>query len=313
MAAEEIERTERQVNEAIEAGMTVYADTVPLEIGKQIRGLRAVFGERYPDVVRVVSIGKPVDELVKQPDNSEWNDYSIEFCGGTHLETTDEAGHFVITHEGALAAGVRRITALTGTAARAAQETGRALERQVRDALELEGAALEEAADAINSEYEHLTISATDRHRVAPLIDQLRERVKQARKQQQSAARSGAVEQARDIAQAAEGPVIVARVDGADKDTLLSAMDVIKAKCPESAAMLFAPDEAEGKVAIAAIVPKTLIDRGLKAGDWVREAAKICGGGGGGRPNMAQAGGKDPAKVADAIVAARTFAQEKLS
>jgi alanyl-tRNA synthetase len=202
---------------------------------------------------------------------------------------------------------------LTGTAAKAAQEAGRALEWQVRDALELDGEALEEAADSINSEYEHLAISATDRHHLEPLIDQLRDRVKQARKQQQSAARSGAVEQAREIAQAAQGPVIVARVDGADKDTLLSAMDVIKAKCPESAAMLFAPDEEEGKVAIAAVVPKTLIDRGLKAGDWVREAAKICGGGGGGRPDMAQAGGKDPSKVDDAITAARTFAQEKLS
>jgi alanyl-tRNA synthetase len=132
-------------------------------------------------------------------------------------------------------------------------------------------------------------------------------------KQQQSAARSGAVEQAREIAEAADGEVIVARVDGAGKDTLLSAMDVIKAKCPEAAAMLFAPDEAEGKVAIAAIVPKALIERGLKAGDWVREAAKVCGGGGGGRPDMAQAGGKDPSKVEDAIAVARTFAQEKLS
>jgi alanyl-tRNA synthetase len=314
MRAEEVEQTEARVNAAIEKAMPVYADMVPLERAKQIHGLRAVFGERYPDPVRVVSIGRPVDELMAQPDNPEWYDYSIELCGGTHLTATDEAQEFVITHEQALAAGVRRITALTGPAARAAQLAARNLEERVSQAKELDDNALAESFDALVDQFEHLTMSATARHRMTPLIDELRERVKAIRKQAERAARRGAVEQARQIVEeAGEAAIIVARLDDADKDILLSAMDVIRARRPDSATMLFAPDEEAQKVAIAATVPRTLIDGGLKAGDWVREAAKICGGSGGGRPDMAQAGGKDLSRLRDAMHHARNFAERTLS
>jgi len=273
-----------------------------------------VFGERYPDPVRVVSIGPTVAELLARPDNPDWQDYSIELCGGTHLQATDEAQMLVIASEQALAAGIRRITALTGAAARAAQIAAANLEAKLKEAQELDGEKLVGAFDAIADEFEHLTMSATARHRLAPLVEALRERVKSIRKEAHSAARRGVVEQAHEIVEEAAGaPIIVARLDHADKETLLSAMDVIKAKCSESAAMLFAPDEEAGKVAIAAIVPRPLIEKGLKAGDWVRQAAKICGGSGGGRPDMAQAGGKDPARVRQAMHAARDFAEEVLS
>ncbi|MDY7108142.1 MAG: alanine--tRNA ligase [Planctomycetota bacterium] len=314
MNAEEVEQAEAHVNEAIDRAMTVHADMVPLETARQIHGLRAVFGEKYPDPVRVVSIGRPVDELVAQPDNPEWYDYSIELCGGTHLFTTDEAQELVITHEQALAAGVRRITALTGPAARAARMAADNLEQRLDQAKDLDDEALTGTFDALVDQFEHMTMSATARHRMTPLVDELRERVKAIRKQAERAARRGAVDQAREIVdEAGEAPIIVARLDDADKDTLLSAMDVIRARRPDSATMLFAPDEEAQKVAIAATVPKSLIDKGLKAGDWVREAAKLCGGSGGGRPDMAQAGGKDLTRLRDAMHHARNFAEKTLS
>jgi len=99
---------------------------------------------------------------------------------------------------------------------------------------------------------------------------------------------------------------------GADKDALLAALDAIKAKRPESAALLLTPNEDEGKVIIVSAVPRPLIERGLKAGDWVREAAKACGGNGGGRPDSAQAGGKEPHKADDALAVAKQFARDAL-
>ena len=309
MTAEEVEQAEALVNSAIEDGLAVYEAMVPLEEAMSIHGLRAVFGERYPDPVRVVSIGKPVEELVAQPGNEAWYGYSVELCGGTHLKSSDEAGALVIVQEQALAAGVRRVTALTGAAARAAVIAGRELEARVREAGKLSDAKLVEKFDDLVEEYEHLTMSSAAKHRMGPMLEALRERVKAARKEAQSAARGSVVEQARKIAEESSEEVLVRLLVGADKDTLLPAMDVIRAKRPESAVILFGPDEAAGKVSIAAVVPEGLIKRGLKAGEWVREAAKVCGGGGGGRPDMAQAGGKDPGKVGEAMAAASAFAE----
>jgi alanyl-tRNA synthetase len=316
MSAAEVERAQTHVRGQIEEGLFVYDEVVPIELARDIHGLRAVFGEKYPDNVRVVSVGQPVKSLLDNPDNPEWRGYSVEFCGGTHLVSTDEATAFAIVSEQALAAGIRRIVALTGPAARAAIIAGRQLEADLKAALDrsVDDASLVEEFDDLNARFEHLTLSVTAKHRLHPMLDELRDRVKHLRKQQQAEARSGAVDQAREIAEeAGDAYYIVARIDDAEKDTLLSALDVVKSKRPSSAVMLLSPNEEEGKVAIAAAVPKDLIAKGLKAGDWVREAAKVCGGGGGGRPDMAQAGGKDPSKLQDAMEAASGFAESKLA
>ena len=133
------------------------------------------------------------------------------------------------------------------------------------------------------------------------------------RKEHRAEKRSGVVDEARRIAESSSGPVIVDTLPDADRDNLLSAMDAIRAAHTEAAVMLLGVDDDAGRVTIVARVPKALIARGLKAGEWVREPARICGGSGGGRPDMAQAGGKQPDKVPDAVVAARTFAENAMS
>ncbi|MCZ6611217.1 MAG: DHHA1 domain-containing protein, partial [Planctomycetota bacterium] len=137
-------------------------------------------------------------------------------------------------------------------------------------------------------------------------------RVRRIHKHAQAETRAGAVDQARRIASATAGSIIVEQLSGADHDGLLSAMDVIRARHTAAAAMLVGVDEVESKVSIVARVPQALIERGLKAGDWVREAAKACGGRGGGRADMAQAGAKNPAMVPEAITAAKAFAEQNL-
>jgi len=313
MKAEQIERVEFLVNERIERDMRVYADNVPLEQAKKIHGVRAVFGERYPDPVRVVSIGMPVKDLIANPSNEQWRQYSIEFCGGTHLAQTQEARKFIILKEEALAAGVRRIIALTGTASQAADIAGSELESRAANAANIADDLLPREFEEIVRLSDELTISAVHKHRIAELTEKLRTRVKSLRKHAQAATRHTVVDQARALADTVDGKIIVEEVSGADKDSLLAAMDVVRAKRPDAATMLLSSNEIESKVFIVAAVPKSFIDLGLKAGDWVKQAATICGGSGGGRPDMAQAGGKDPSQVGKAIAEAKQFAQRKIN
>ncbi|MCZ6851056.1 MAG: DHHA1 domain-containing protein, partial [Planctomycetota bacterium] len=164
----------------------------------------------------------------------------------------------------------------------------------------------------ITAQLQGLTIGAVARGRIDALLGPARNRVKRIHKHAQAQTRAGAVDQARLIASATAGPIIVEQLSDADHDGLLSAMDVIRARHTAAAVMLFGTDEAESKVSIVARVPQALIERGLKAGDWVREAAKACGGRGGGRADMAQAGAKNPAMVPEAITAAKAFAEQNL-
>jgi alanyl-tRNA synthetase len=114
LTLQELSQIEKICSEMIESNLTVYYKDVSLTIAKSIRGLRAVFGEVYPDPVRVVCIGVSIDDLMKNPDNSEWENYSTEFCGGTHVKKTNEMKRFIITEEGSIAKGIRRIVAVTG-------------------------------------------------------------------------------------------------------------------------------------------------------------------------------------------------------
>ena len=114
MTADQVKKTEEHTNKIVAADKQVFAKESPLAIAKAIQGLRAMFGETYPDPVRVVSQGIPVEYLEKNPLSPAAKETSVEFCGGTHLHRTGHIGDFVITSEEAIAKGIRRIVALTG-------------------------------------------------------------------------------------------------------------------------------------------------------------------------------------------------------
>lgn len=123
LTVEQVTQTQDLVNKVIVTEMPVYSELVPLTSAKNIKALRCVFGEKYPDPVRVISVGQAVESIMANPDNDEWYGYSIEFCGGTHLENTKQAEAFVIVEETGIAKGIRRITGLTrGLAKKAVQE-----------------------------------------------------------------------------------------------------------------------------------------------------------------------------------------------
>jgi alanyl-tRNA synthetase len=305
----EIDKAERLVNRAIEQDLTVYADLAPLYLAKTIRGLRAVFGEKYPDPVRVVSIGQPVTDLTDSPDNPAWDELSVEFCGGTHLESTGQAGQFAIVAETGIAKGVRRIEGVTGVAARAAFETAADLEKRIEQSARLPESQLAAAVSELGAQIDQLTMPLPRKSALRAQLAGLAERAKAAQKAAAAEARDRALADARSIADAAEiaGDVIVLGQVHAlsDRQALQAAVKHIADRLPRTAVMLVSADEGEGKVSVIAQVPKWLIDKGLKAGDWVRTAAEACGGKGGGKPDSAQGGGTDVTKVRDAMVAAR--------
>ena len=312
LKSDELAAIEQHVCDRIKQDLRVYGELVPLDSAQSIETARAIFGEQYPDPVRVLSIGTPIDNLLEHPSDEKFNERSVEFCGGTHLDNTGEADDFVLLSEQGLAAGIRRVIAVTGDKAKAARAEATSIAERIKEINALDEEQLPDAADELARGFETAAIGAADRAALTNELDALRKRAKKARKQAQSASKGEMVQRARAIASESTGPFVVARMDGADRDGLLAAMDTIRGNNEGVAVLLLAADEDAGKVFIVSRVPDLLIDKGLKAGDWVKVAAQACGGGGGGRPDSAQAGGKDPARAEDALEAARAHAESTL-
>ncbi len=315
---EQVEEVERVVADTISADLEVYADIAPLQTARRIAGLRAVFGEAYPDPVRIVSIGRTVKDLIDEPGNLEWNDYSVELCGGTHLASTGQTGEFAIVTEEAVAKGIRRVVALTGVPAQAARIASERLLERVAAASNLSGADLQREVNAITAELESLTMPLVRRAALRKSLVTLTEKIKASQKEAAAGRRQEAAQMARKIgesAKAAGEPMVVATLElGSDRGAIEQAVKTIRDMCPTAAVMVLSPDEADGaaKVNIIAGVPDAAVKRGLSAGDWVRETAKVLGGKGGGRPDAAQGAGPDVARLKDAQAAARAFASGKL-
>ncbi len=277
VAPEQLAEVERLVNERILADEPVHVSDVPLEQARRIPGVRAVFGEKYPDPVRVVSVG------VADPAAQAGEGTPVEFCGGTHLERTGQAGLFKIVSEESVAKGVRRITAVTG------HEAVRYVQR-IDQAVRSASAALRVPPEQIGER-----------------IAAMQQEIKQLRKRP---AGGGEAFQAEVEIAAPEGKVLIGRSELSDAAALRQLCDVQRQR--GAAAMLVA-GASEGKVTLIAMVSEALVRKGeVKAGDWVKAAAEPVGGSGGGKPTMAQAGGKDVEKLPQALAAAERWIRARL-
>ncbi|MCU5379306.1 alanine--tRNA ligase [Bacillus cereus] len=265
--ADELEKIERMVNEKIWESIDVEISQKAIEEAKEM-GAMALFGEKYGDVVRVVQVG----------------DYSLELCGGCHVDNTASIGIFKIVAESGIGAGTRRIEAVTGKSAY----------ELMNDQVGL----LKEAAGKMK----------TNPKDILTRVDGLFAEVKQLQKENESlAAKLSNIEAGNltDSVMTVDGVnVLAAKVNVADMNNLRTMMDDLKNKL-ESAVVVLA-SVSDDKVNILAGVTKDLISQGYHAGKLVKEVASRCGGGGGGRPDMAQAGGKNPAQVEEALA----FVQE---
>lgn len=274
ITAEEMEQIEQIVNEKIWEEIPLVIEHKDIEEAKAM-GAMALFGEKYGDVVRVVEIG----------------DYSIELCGGCHVNNTAEIGIFKLVQESGIGAGTRRIEAVTGEEAY----------RWVSNKLAL----LKNAS----------TILKTTEEQVPERLHSLYDEIKEIEKENESLStklanlESGSLtDQVEDI----EGiPLLAAKVDVKDMNQLRNMIDELKNKLGTSIILLAL--EQNGKVQLASGVSKDLVEKGFHAGHLIKAAAKACGGGGGGRPDMAQAGGKDPNKINDALLVAKDYIKDTLN
>lgn len=302
-------RMETIVRQVLEQDHPVHADLVPLDKAMEINTLRAVFGEKYPNPVRVVSIGAPIDEMVADPTNDKWMGYSVELCGGTHLATTAQAESFAIVHEEGVAKGIRRIVAVTRQEARKAIAQANALAVVLKEATALSDEDLEPEIARLGRMIDEAIVPVARKDELRTALGKLQDRAKQARKAQAQQASKKAVEQAKALAESTgDGNPLVAIIDAmGDRGAMQSALGEVRKTLPDSPIMLLSLDP-ENKVALLADVPQTAITRGLKAGDWVRGVAQVVGGKGGGRPNQAQGGGPEGANIKAAADKAQEMA-----
>jgi len=279
VTAEQLAEAERLVNERILADEVISARQVPLAEARQIAGVRAVFGEKYPDPVRVVSVG--VADPVKDADETSL----VEFCGGTHVQRTGQIGFFKIVSEESVAKGIRRITAVTG------HEAVRYVQR-MDEAVRSASAALRVPVEEIGQ-------------RIAAMQKEL----KGLRKRPAGSGAGGF--QADFVVESAAGKVLIGQAEAADAAAMRGLCDVERQK-GAAAMMVGAADE--DKVTLVAMVSQALVKAGkVKAGEWVQAAAAVVGGSGGGKPTMAQAGGKEPDKLPQALQAAERWIRERLA
>ena len=274
VTSDELTQIEDIINDRIAEGSPVEIAFMSKDVAQEA-GAMMLFGEKYPDEVRVVAMG----------------DYSKELCGGTHLDNTGQIGLCRIVSEENVAAGVRRIVACTGREAL----------RRVRESEAL----LKEVAVAVKTGQP----SEVPR-KIQLLQEELREAKKELAKQATQSI-DGAVDDLIANAEEVDGVKIIAhQATGLDRDGLREFADKLRGKAGSACVLLGA--EIDGKVALLAAVTKDVIPKGARAGDCVRETAKIVGGGGGGRPDMAEAGGKNPDGIPKALAVGAEFYKASL-
>ncbi len=279
LTAEQLTEVERLVNEVVLADEPVAAKVLPKAQAEKIPGVRAVFGEKYPDPVRIVAIG--TDKPVEHPKQAR----AIEFCGGTHLTRTSQVGFFKILSEESVAKGVRRITAVTGhEAVRHVQMLDTAVSA-VSTALRIPIEQIFERITAMQKEIKHL------------------------RRQQTTLA--GSEDFGPDyVVPTPEGDAMIGAVSFADPAAMRKICDMQRQR---GAAAVLLGGVDEGRVTLVAMVSEALVkSASIKAGDWVKTVAAVVGGSGGGKATMAQAGGKDAEKLPEALKVGADWLREKL-
>lgn len=263
MTKEELERTEQKVNEAVLKAMPITVKELPINEAKKL-GAEAQFGEKYGEIVRVVSMG----------------DYSVEFCGGTHLRNTANVGLFKLISEGGVAAGTRRIEAVTG--------------KGVMEYIKNRDELIEKTAVALKAN----NILEIDK-KAEQLAGETKELKRQIDAMNAKMASGKLDEVLKNNVEIKGVNVICARVDGLSANDLRTLSDDIKAKTAMSAVVLAA--NTEGRITFLAAATKEAVSAGVHSGMIIKEITAIAGGSGGGKPDMAQGGGKDADKIDEAL------------
>ena len=274
MTKEEIAKVEELVNQQISSGISVRTDIMSIEDAKKT-GAMALFGEKYGDSVRVVSMG----------------DFSKELCGGTHVKNTNEISTFKIISEAGVAANVRRIEALTSDGA--------------FDYYKNLEAELFQAAKTAKTEPQNLTA------KIQSMLDEIKMLTAENNKLKDKVAKDSMGDVMSNVIEVKGVKVLPVSLKDVDMNSLRNLGDQLKEKLGSGVVVL--ASEMDGKVNLIAMVTDDVMKQGAHAGNLIKEIASLVGGGGGGRPNMAQAGGKNPAGIKDALEKAIKVVEQQIN
>ena len=273
ISPEELRQVEELVNDAVLEGYPVVTEILPIEEAKK-KGAVAMFGEKYGETVRVV----------------EMSDFSVEFCGGTHVDNTAKAGPFRIKSESSVASGVRRIEATCGKLSLKAMESSQGVLSRAAQFLKTAPSGLLERMEQQANEMKQLR-QALEKFKAEASLGEARQFLASAKT-------------VKDL------HVLATTRNGVDTAELRTMGDFLRDKDPKAVAVI-ASINGE-KITFLAVCGKEAVARGIKAGDLVRHVSAICGGKGGGKPDSAMGGGSDPLKVDDALASVDDFVSEKL-
>ncbi|KAM0789420.1 hypothetical protein ACM66B_000245 [Microbotryomycetes sp. NB124-2] len=303
ISTSDLARIEDIAADWIKRNVKVFSKEMDLKTAQRIPGLRAVFGEAYPDPVRVVTLEFSLEEIEADLENPKWRGTSVEFCGGTHVAKTGDIKEFVILEESGIAKGIRRIVAITGDEARHACQLATDLESKLHGILKLDVKEKEKAIKIFETELSGFDISVVRK-------DALKEEIKTVRKAITDAARALEKEHSKQAVDAvsayfkehADASVFVQHLDVAGNAKVLQAA-AAQAKALDRAAFLFSTMN-DDKVAYVNFVPKSAISKTFTAKLWAAPVSTILGGKGGGKDESAQGVGLEASKLNDALVEA---------
>jgi alanyl-tRNA synthetase len=289
---------EQIVNTQISSNLNVYASIIPLSDAKSIKALRSVFGEKYPDPVRVISVGANITEVLQNPDSDKWFDGSIELCGGTHLSNTNEAESFLLIEESGIAKGVRRITGYTRKAAKIAKAKSTEIDKKL---IELEsmnvGEELNEEAKAFTLIINQSQISVVDKAKFKGRLDKVQDKIRKWYKSLLAERLKIACDKGELLAKDAlsnKNEIIITRFDDVDGSISKKLIDAMKKIHTNASFFIYSNEKATNKLGLFSYVCKKHQSEGLSAKDWLDQAFAAASGQGKGGGKAENAIGNIP-------------------
>ncbi|CZR55257.1 probable alanine--tRNA ligase, cytosolic [Phialocephala subalpina] len=312
---QELKKIEDSSNAYIKQNCEIYAKDVDLDTAKGIEGVRAVFGETYPNPVRVVSVGVPVDELLENPKNPKWREVSVEFCGGTHVANTGLIKDLVIVEESGIAKGIRRIVAYTGDAAHEVQRLAVEFSKKITelDALP-HGPEKEAGVKTTQIELNQLTISTLEKDELKTRFAKVQKDILDEQKKKQKAESKTAIDTVTGhFTDNKDSKVYIGQLPiSANARAIADVMNHFKSKAKDKTVYLFGGSETEGSVVHGVYVGTDHASKGVTAEHWAAAVSEVVGGRSGGKEPTRTGQGTNPEKIKEAVAVAEKWFQEKL-
>ncbi|ORX39097.1 alanine-tRNA ligase [Kockovaella imperatae] len=299
--------------EWIKKAVPVYAKEMSLQEAHKIPGLRAVFGEAYPDPVRVVSIGYPLEDIQQNIEDSKWRSTSIEFCGGTHVAKTDDIKDFVITEESSIAKGIRRVVAVTGFEANEVSRKAKDYENRLERANGLQGKEKDAALKAFYTELVQSNISLVRKTQLKEKYEKIQAEILAVTRAKEKADQKLISDEVQKYFSENPNESVYVGVFGLGANPKILAAATNLGKTLGKAIYVFSTETETGKVAHTNYLPKEVLSRKvLDAKVWLGEVTKIVGGKGGGKDDNATGLGTELDKVGEAVEVARNVYRSKV-